>query len=1094
MVRVIPVHNFLSQNVGQIDEPTASCTANVQGQDMLLLALSSHCVKVYGLSSSQSKLLTVFPTVDSVHQLLHSDKGNYVATLESKNSRDGATTNNFVRIYVNWEMSGNQNQAMRARIAGRVTPSLNRTLNSLEMIELPLNSQPTQIACCQTTGNLLVVMEHEAAIHELKVETQHLSKQKFLDFEVRPWSLRFTFTPEHVEIAEEFITVMNTTNFMMFKLTNQFNDDMINNVESINNTKNTKKRMNQNAKIARQGSESPDTEKKLNKKRNSQTKSIIDYKKSVINERRFIDWDQLVSKEAEELQRLELLKIIEPETKNFNVILGSMSSDVSENSQSFDPPVVPAPEISATITTRSNEDSWSENYSIEHLLRLKIPPTSPEASKDFDNEYFTCCGMKPSYWRSKTLNTKQKRSLLRSQKYNVFNGVTCLVCTAQEGYLYHFSPSMKEEISLNLSSCTVYPFTSPVSHVALENTALHALTEAGLESYTLRLPQVKTKSSIESDDHNEPDTISLIGLRPFLGVKKLLHAARCLVLLASDQDSWTYYSLALPNPEDVYYDILGAANNHKGSSPCTYKHLLGEAYTVLKLAKDMVYYTSDVEYSSNINDTSRSHLDNLYRQSCGLLADYYVSSSSPYDWNFCIRYYKLAGLSAPDVLGRKDVGKAPGVVVYLSDVLLSLQSGPEADALFQEHNIVEVLGGAEKEDLLKLILASPVLREYATDKLIHVLSGWEATDASQFALVLLYTQAERQQLAEKALESISDRYITEATLANWSWLFDVTSVKKGNVIPTFSDYAGILMRQRTRVFADVIAKLVGKEALTLNQMIQIFLAYLPSRVGRDGRLAAGALQLTLETYFKGVFKGDEGKGREGTGESDVAFLEGFKILVRSYLGELAQGQGQGKGEEREGKDVLFGSLRPEFLDHPMLYKNDEGKGEARQEVVKLQALLASGHLSNECYEEVKRFLETQSIEGGLSFKVLCVRDTEKGVELLAERCPQALLMYAKDKYTKESEWKYFVQFLLHKLHDSRENPEAFNIYDELLRDTAIYIAQTMSMRGLQRVLPNDSSIPSLQQYIDISSQVVHADYIKTMIMGTGQHLLTNINF
>ncbi|XP_063986922.1 uncharacterized protein LOC135167552 [Diachasmimorpha longicaudata] len=1091
MVRVIPVHNFLSQNVGQIDEPTASCTANVQGQDMLLLSLSSHCVKVYGLSSSQSELLTVFPTVDSVHQLLHSDKGNYVATLESKNSRDGTTTNNFVRIYVNWELSGNQNQAMRARIAGRVTPSLNRTLNSLEMIELPLNSQPTQIACCQTTGNLLVVMENEAVIHELKVETQHLSKQKFLDFEVRPWFLRFTFTPDHVEIAEEFITIMNPTNFMMFKLTNQFNDDMINNVESVNNTKNTKKRMNQNVKITRQDSESPGSDKKQNKKRNSQTKSIIDYTKSVVNERTFIDWDQLVSKEAEELQRLELLKMIEPGTKNFNITLGSISSDISENSQSFEPPVVPAPEISATITTRSNEDSWSENYSIEHLLRLKILPTSPETTKDFGNEYFTCCGMKPSYWRSKTLVTKQKRSLLRSPKYNVFNGVTCLVCTAQEGYLYHFSPSIKEEITLNLSSYTVYPFTSPVSHVALENTALHALTEAGLESYTLRLPQVQTKGGIDCKDHSEPDTISLIGLRPFLGVKKLLQAARCLVLLAADQESWTYYSLALPNPEDVYYDILSAANNHKGSSPCTYKHLLGEAYTVLKLAKDMVYYTSDVEYSSNINDTSKSHLDNLYRQSCGLLADYYVSSSSPYDWNSCIRYYKLAGLSAPDVLGRKDVGKAPGVVVYLSDVLLTLHSGPDADALFQEHNIVEILGSAEKEDLLKLILASPVLREYATDKLIHVLSSWEATDASQFALVLLYTQAERQQFAEKALESISDRYITEATLTNWSWLFDVTSVKKGNVIPTFSDYAGILIRQRTRIFAHVVAKLVRKEALTLNQMIQIFLAYLPSRIGRDGRLAAGALQLSLETYFKRIY-GDDEKGREGTGESDVAVLEGFTILVRSYLGELAQGQG--KSEDREGKDVLFGSLRPEFLDHPMLYKNDGVKGEVRLEVIKLQALLASGHLSNECYEEVKRFLETQSIEGGLSFKMLCVRDAEKGVELLADRCPQVLLMYAKDKYTKESEWKYFVHFLLQKLNEYEGSPQAFKIYDELLKDTAIYVAQTMSMRGLQRVLPNDSSIPSLQQYIDISSQVVHADYIKTMIMGTGQHLLTNINF
>lgn len=415
-------------------------------------------------------------------------------------------------------MSGNQNQAMRARIAGRVTPSINRTQNSLEMIELPLNSSPTLIASCQTTGNLLVVMDHQAVIHELKVETQHLSKQKFLDFEVRPWSLRFTFTPSQVEIAEEFITVMSPTNFMMFKLTNKFNDiNMMNTVDSLNNTKNTKKQMNQNVK-----NESPEADKN-NKKRNSQSKSLIDYKKSVVNEKCYIDWDQLVLKEGEELERLEMLNLIDTESQKFQIILDSVSSD-QETTQTMDPPVVPAPESSAMITTSSNEDSWSENYSIEHLLRLKIPMVSSEAGKDFGNDYFTCCGLKPSYWRSKTLITKQKRSLLRSQKYNVFNGVTCLVCTAQEGYLYHFSPSTKEEISDRFGACTVYPFTSPVSNVALENTAIHALTEAGLESYTLRLPQVR----VEQDDHIEPDTISLIGLRPFLGVKKLLQVIETL--------------------------------------------------------------------------------------------------------------------------------------------------------------------------------------------------------------------------------------------------------------------------------------------------------------------------------------------------------------------------------------------------------------------------------------------------------------------------------------------------------------------------------------------------------------------------------------
>jgi hypothetical protein len=66
--------------------------------------------------------------------------------------------------------------------------------------------------------------------------------------------------------------------------------------------------------------------------------------------------------------------------------------------------------------------------------------------------------------------------------------VVCLVVTQQEGYLYYFSMHNTQEPSwLQQASCvTVYPFTAPVTAVAMEGYVLHALTESGLETYTLR--------------------------------------------------------------------------------------------------------------------------------------------------------------------------------------------------------------------------------------------------------------------------------------------------------------------------------------------------------------------------------------------------------------------------------------------------------------------------------------------------------------------------------------------------------------------------------------------------------------------------------
>lgn len=81
--------------------------------------------------------------------------GNYVATLETKLSRQGRETV-YTRVYANWDRAGAESSEplpMRARIAGRVTPSSSQTGgDALEMIELPVKFSTTStIACCQVS-------------------------------------------------------------------------------------------------------------------------------------------------------------------------------------------------------------------------------------------------------------------------------------------------------------------------------------------------------------------------------------------------------------------------------------------------------------------------------------------------------------------------------------------------------------------------------------------------------------------------------------------------------------------------------------------------------------------------------------------------------------------------------------------------------------------------------------------------------------------------------------------------------------------------------------------------------------------------------
>lgn len=101
--------------------------------------------------------------------------GDYVGTLESKFNHQNREQN-FVRIYINWNSIATLQQSkmtssgvslgssecgmvqpMRARIAGRVTPTSNQSdLGSLEMIEIPVKRNPHFISCCPVSINLLL--------------------------------------------------------------------------------------------------------------------------------------------------------------------------------------------------------------------------------------------------------------------------------------------------------------------------------------------------------------------------------------------------------------------------------------------------------------------------------------------------------------------------------------------------------------------------------------------------------------------------------------------------------------------------------------------------------------------------------------------------------------------------------------------------------------------------------------------------------------------------------------------------------------------------------------------------------------------------
>lgn len=193
--------------------------------------------------------------------------GKYIATIEQKVSANGSDQT-FCRIYTNWpKCSGMEtkdiaesvnnvpcsmstNVTIRARIAGRVTPSSNNA-NCLEVIEIPMvkasshyksdkgdhdsisssigtrtttsspnsiYSYPHKLAVCQETGTFIYAIYRCIKLFKFIECTNEATHFKYIDFIELPLEIALDFTPTYLSINEHIIGCGNREFVCVFKL------------------------------------------------------------------------------------------------------------------------------------------------------------------------------------------------------------------------------------------------------------------------------------------------------------------------------------------------------------------------------------------------------------------------------------------------------------------------------------------------------------------------------------------------------------------------------------------------------------------------------------------------------------------------------------------------------------------------------------------------------------------------------------------------------------------------------------------------------------------------------------------------------------
>ncbi|KAG0721181.1 Hermansky-Pudlak syndrome 3 protein [Chionoecetes opilio] len=959
MVRVISVHHFTRQDVAGLEH--SGGRGVTRGKDDILLVGGEHTVDIRDLKSG-AVLQGSFPTVDLVQQIVYCDTGNFVVTLETKPVRHGGD-HRYVRVYLHWDQS-TTNQPMRARIAGRVTPSSQSGVANLEMVEIPLRKPAEFIACCQSTGNIAVACGISVTIFRFCEKTHDLSKVKFIDFE-EYMELDMSFIVKEVAMSEDLIGCISESEAHIFQIT--INSQYLKANSENKDIKSQEKRSKSRSKSkTRSASRSPGRsigslssgglmkDRQVLKNEDSLISSIRDADDYVdLSELTWVPTLSYGRKRPTEDSRFLLFPslvgaaqcglVAEP-----GEVIGPVSSSRCSNVRmkvlagNSSGAKLPANVFEAiTLIHRRSDHTSDPDIPFSNLMLMGVF----EAEKGKKNG------------RS---HRRQSHPLLPAGSGHKV-GVSVFLTTPHVGQLYHITLS---------HDAFVYSVT-------LEPSLLHALTLTGLETYTLRPhPSVVVSHLPEGLNMVVPphweETVCLVGLRPFLNVESLTLTKSCLALIAANNEggdkSHTVYSLHLPSAANLYREMVRVGRTHYAASPSTYLHLLLEAHLIL---------TTALHRELPQEDESEEDLCSLLQDSSALLGDYYAQCETEAEWKQATQYYQVSSLTPDAVVERLEL-QCPGLVPVVAALLLH----PNTPLL----TAAQVLG-IIKQELSKTLEPQP------TDVLALALVILDRGSPEQVATVMASLRA----------------YQLVVVLLQHSRLLMTT--QEGTT--ALSPLAQVLAEHKKEVFTEVFVSLIGEGSLSLNAFVDAFMAVYPIvSCGMECNTHSLWLRDFLEKFFL-----EYAHNTEITDQRD-RYDRAIQVLVSLYLASLMGAFGDKSKEDPNWSDQrlalkelyaprpTFLALLPPFSQEQAMIKGQavvatgEGAPEDQtpSEVKEIGKSLSSSLLHLVVLQDRSNVLKfatsNQSVLGAQSLKILCL-DRSQQLDYILQEFAYALLQFGK---------------------------------------------------------------------------------------------------
>ncbi|XP_038077050.1 uncharacterized protein LOC119744921 [Patiria miniata] len=934
MVHVLPCHQFAGdpKTLALSQDPLTIFASRSQ----LFVATLQHSVNVYGLGDGSSgdhgSLQHSFTTAGLVKQGAYSTTGNYIATLEVQGSPQHQTTS--IRVYFNWEMSG-PHLAVRARVAGGDIRERGATVSTynldrrsgtqFELVEVQTPAPAQCISCCPATGNLAAGIDNTVSVYRFVVQNPG-TPTECGDFD---WliQLRMGLMVREVRMCEGTIACMGTQELQVVKVRlwdtasrEPLRGRSVTDTEIIK-TQRGKRRVPLLIKPAPSPEHSGSDED--SEAPASSWKSPADLKKGksrefcqaqpyfVIAEGAALDWDFGI--EATSGVGADKSSSTQQTTPgNATVYLPSIQSEEPyyESSEVNCEMIGPVSRFEGhpTHILLPKRRTRKLRTSLTQLLYRRFIMSNINEG-DNDNGLHSLQFL-PTYATASHGKTEPSNDLLESSNAQNLAGLCCFFSTSRGGYLYEMQPRPR--------LLTEYTYKADALQVEAGRSLLYALTQNGLETFTLRtaaaaLPNMEAVDNIANTCPPATLDISLVGLEPYLGLTQLTVSQKHVMLLSKTKESSsqailtrgemsasisskasTVYILEQACLSTIYKSLVELGERYRHTSPGGYLQSLLEGHLLLRMAKmNRQQENAQAGLEDFPSSKSPDELQSLYLQSCLQLALHYCRGETS-DWHLTLPYFNMSELPLQKIIQLcpkpytafedEEIvsGAGSGMIHYLDWALFDENSTVEVDQETAD-SILKYFVSLAPQHCSKVVLFSKISSLVSPDNALTILTKVKDThqpgqhvnfagipgryawgNLDRLALSEVYLRLGDLEQAATTLCTLSTEEITQLCTQHSSLLLQGDD--------QFSHLAQLIRQQEPESLLSALVQLIDENTVALHTCIKLlrdenesltslanshlkrFLEEVVSSNHRHGVLP-GAAELLLEIYFERLKKG-----------------------------------------------------------------------------------------------------------------------------------------------------------------------------------------------------------------------------------------------